>query len=73
MAFFATLPEEIQTKAWEQKKEDLADAWFDSYISEIGVDLPSQCEEELLEILDKKDGNNFLELAKDFYEQLDNE
>lgn len=67
MEFFATLPEAEQNKAWEQKKEDLADAWFDSYVSENGDELPNYAEEELLKLL----GEEYIQRAKDFYEGLD--
>lgn len=67
MEFFATLPEAEQNKAWEQKKEDLADAWFDSYVTENGTELPNYAEEELLNLL----GEEYIQRAKDFYEGLD--
>lgn len=75
MAFLHTLPEEIQKKAWDQKSEDLLDAWFDSYIGDAGDELPNYCEEQLLGLLtsESEDGTDYLQLAKDFYEKLDAE
>ena len=72
MAFLHTLPDETQKKAWEKKAEDLLDAWFDSYIGDPGDELPNYCEEELLGLLtnESEDGSDYLQLAKDFYEQL---
>lgn len=67
MEFFATLSEEDQAKAWDAKKEELADSWFDSYVSENGDELPNYAEEELLKLL----GEDFIQRAKDFYEELD--
>lgn len=71
MEFFETLPEEVRSKAWEQKKEDLVDAWFDSYVSEAGDELPNYAEEQLLQILSNLTEEDYVQKAKDFYERLD--
>jgi hypothetical protein len=71
MEFFETLPEELRNKAWEQKKEDLADAWFDSYVCEAGDEIPNYAEEQLLQILSSLTEEDYLQKAKDFYERLD--
>lgn len=73
MDFFHTLPVEMQKLAWAAKKEELADAWFDAFVSEDGYELPGMVEEELITLLtaDASDGTDYIELAKDFYEKLD--
>lgn len=73
MKFFHTLPVEMQKLAWSAKKDELVGSWFDSFISEDGYELPNMVEEELMTVLTlvASDGTDYIELAKEFYEKLD--
>ena len=73
MKFFHTLPVEMQKLAWSAKKDELVNSWFDSLISEDGYELPNMVEEELMTVLTcvASDGTDYIELAREFYEKLD--
>lgn len=73
MKFFHTLPVEMQKLAWSAKKDELVNSWFDNFISEDGHELPNMVEEELMTVLTyvASDGTDYIELAREFYEKLD--
>ncbi len=69
MEVFSNLPDQLQEEAWELKKLELVDDWFESNLHENGRELPNWCEEELLTLLDSANGTKLMDMAKSHYKE----
>lgn len=67
MEVFNNLPDQLKEQAWDLKKNELVDDWFESNATDNGRELPNWCEEELLKLLDSENGTKLMDMAKSHY------